>query len=79
MLTYNYILLVRTKRLTTEWDVPLKDIATISKERTGMGISLKGGTNGPFIPVGDEGSRNWFYGQIAVAVNAYNEKWSAKS
>ncbi|KAF2754047.1 vacuolar protein sorting-associated protein 13 [Pseudovirgaria hyperparasitica] len=79
MLTYNTILLVRTKKLTTEWDVPLKDVATISKERTGISISLKGGTNGPFIPVQDEGSRNWFYGQVAVAVNAFNEKWSAKS
>jgi vacuolar protein sorting-associated protein 13A/C len=78
MLTYSYILLVKTKKLTTEWDVPLKDIATISKERTGLGIALKGGTNGPFIPIRDESSRNWFYGQIAVAVNAFNEKWSAK-
>ncbi|KAF2739591.1 vacuolar protein sorting-associated protein 13 [Polyplosphaeria fusca] len=78
MLTYNGIMLVRTKRLQTEWDVPLKDVQTISKERTGMSITLKGGTNGPFIPVADEGSRNWFYRQVAVAVNAYNDRWSAK-
>ncbi|KAF2103644.1 vacuolar protein sorting-associated protein 13 [Rhizodiscina lignyota] len=78
MLTYNGMMLVRTKKLTTEWDVPLKDIQTISKERTGMSITLKGGTNGPFIPVQDEGSRNWLYRQIAVAVNAYNDKWNAK-
>jgi vacuolar protein sorting-associated protein 13A/C len=78
MLTYNNIMLVRTKRLQTEWDVPLKDIQTISKERTGMGITLKGGTNGPFIPMADEGSRNWFYRQVAVAVNAYNDRWNAK-
>ncbi|KAF2460623.1 hypothetical protein BDY21DRAFT_279898 [Lineolata rhizophorae] len=78
MLTYNGIMLVRTKRLSTEWNVPLKDIQTISKERTGMSISLKGGANGPFIPVQDESSRNWLYKQVAVAVNAYNDKWSAK-
>ncbi|KAF2812089.1 vacuolar protein sorting-associated protein-like protein vps13 [Mytilinidion resinicola] len=78
MLTYNGIMLVRTKKLQTEWDVPLKDIQTISKERTGMSITLKGGTNGPFIPVGDESSRNWFYKQVAVAVNAYNDKYNAK-
>jgi vacuolar protein sorting-associated protein 13A/C len=78
MLTYNQIMLVRTKRLQTEWDVPLKDIQTISKERTGMSITLKGGTNGPFIPVADESSRNWFYRQVAVAVNAYNDRWNAK-
>ncbi|KAG8628535.1 hypothetical protein KVT40_004408 [Elsinoe batatas] len=78
MLTYNGILLVATKKLQTEWDVPLKDIQTISKERTGMSIVLKGGTNGPFMPIADEQSRNWFYRQVAVAVNAYNDKWNAK-
>ncbi|KAI9714321.1 MAG: hypothetical protein M1820_000282 [Bogoriella megaspora] len=78
MLTYNSIMLVRTKKLTTEWDVSLKDIQTISKERTGMSITLKGGTNGPFIPVQDEGSRNWLYKQVGVAVTAFNDKWSAR-
>jgi len=78
MLTYNGVMMVRTKKLTTEWEVLLKDVQTISKERTGLGISLKGGSQGPFVPIGDEGSRNWFYRQIAVAVNAYNDKWNAK-
>ncbi len=78
MLTYNRVMMVRSKKLHMEWDVLLKDVQTISKERTGLGITLKGGTNGPFIPVGDEGSRNWFYRQVAVAVNAYNDKWNAK-
>jgi len=79
MLTYNGIMLVRMKKLTTEWEVLLKNIAKISKERTGMNITLKEGRNGPFIPVQDEGSRNWLYKQLAVAVNAYNEKWQAKT
>ncbi|KAL1801615.1 hypothetical protein ACET3X_001957 [Alternaria dauci] len=78
MLTYNGLMMVRTKKLQTEWDVPLKDVQTISKERTGLSITLKGGTNGPFIPVSDEGSRNWFYRQVAVGVNAYNDRWNAK-
>ena len=78
MLTYNGIMLVRTKSLKTEWDVPLKDVQTISKERTGLSIFLKGGANGPFVPVADEGARNWFYRQVAVAVNAFNDRWSAK-
>ncbi|EEH20971.2 hypothetical protein PABG_03202 [Paracoccidioides brasiliensis Pb03] len=78
MLTYNRIMLIRSKRLKTEWDIKLTDIQTISKERTGMGITLKGGANGPFIPVQDESARNWLYKQIAIAVNAFNEKYSAK-
>ncbi|KAJ5374980.1 Vacuolar protein sorting-associated protein 13 [Penicillium concentricum] len=78
LLTYARIMLVRTKKLSTEWDIRLTDIQTISKERTGMSITLKGGANGPFIPVQDESSRNWLYRQIAVAVNAFNEKYNAR-
>lgn len=78
MLTYNRIMLVKTKKLKMEWDIKLNDIQTISKERTGMSITLKGGTNGPFIPVQEESSRNWLYRQIAVAVNAFNDKYNAK-
>ena len=78
MLTYNRILMVKTKRLKSEWDVKLSEVQTISKERTGMSVTLKGGTNGPFIPVSEEGSRNWLYKQVAVAVNAFNERYNAK-
>ncbi|KAJ8612728.1 hypothetical protein MRB53_037304 [Persea americana] len=79
MLTYNGIMLVRIKKLQTEWDVPLNDIQKITKERTGINITLKEGRNGPFIPVQDEGQRNFFYKQIAVAVQSFNEKWAAKA
>ncbi|GIK03206.1 hypothetical protein Aspvir_007275 [Aspergillus viridinutans] len=78
MLTYDRIMLVRSKRLRTEWDIRLTDIQTISKERTGMSITLKGGANGPFIPVQDESSRNWLYRQIAIAVNAFNERYNMR-
>ncbi|KAL6717664.1 Vacuolar protein sorting-associated protein 13 [Lecanora helva] len=78
MLTYNRIMLVKAKRLKSEWDIKLNDIQTISKERTGMSITLKGGTNGPFIPVSEESSRNWLYRQIGIAVNAFNDKYNAK-
>ncbi|KAG8530899.1 uncharacterized protein KY384_004256 [Bacidia gigantensis] len=78
MLTYSRILLVKTKKLKMEWDIKLNDIQTISKERTGMNVTLKGGTNGPFIPVSDEASRNWLYKQIGIAVNAFNDKYNAK-
>jgi len=78
LLTYDRIMLVRLQRLRTEWNVKLTDIQMISKERTGMSIILKGGANGPFIPVEDESARNWLYRQIAIAVNAFNEKYGAK-
>ncbi|KAJ5133749.1 hypothetical protein N7526_005114 [Penicillium atrosanguineum] len=78
LLTYARIMLVRTKKLSVEWDIRLTDIQTISKERTGMSVTLKGGANGPFVPVQDESSRNWLYRQIAIAVNAFNEKYNGR-
>jgi vacuolar protein sorting-associated protein 13A/C len=78
MLTYDRIMLVRAKKMRVEWEVKLTDIQTISKERTGMSISLKSGVAGPFLPVQDESSRNWLYKQIGIAVNAFNDKYNAK-
>ncbi|KAH8819973.1 hypothetical protein F5884DRAFT_32326 [Xylogone sp. PMI_703] len=77
MLTYSRIMLIKSKKLASEWDVPLKDIQTISKERTGLSLSLRGGTNGPFIPVAEESSRNFLYKKIAIAVNEFNKKYKA--
>src|SRR5690606_5750324 len=54
MLTYNHIMLLRANKLRSEWDIKLTEIQRISKERTGMSITLKGGANGPFIPVEQE-------------------------
>ena len=78
MLTYGRILMVKTKKLRMEWDIKLNDVQTISKERTGIGVTLKGGTNGPFVPIVEEGGRNWLYRQLAVAVGAFNERYNAK-
>lgn len=75
MLTYSRILLIKSKRLTSEWDVPLKDIQTISKERTGLSLTLRGGTNGPFVPVVLESSRNFLYQKIGLAVGEFNRKF----
>ena len=78
MITYNNIMLVKTKKLRTEWEIKLSEIQTISKERTGVSVTLKGGANGPFIPIGEEAGRNWLYKQIGIAVTAFNERFNAK-
>ncbi|RAL67957.1 hypothetical protein DID88_008681 [Monilinia fructigena] len=41
MLTYSRIMRIKIKELTSEWDVPLKDIQTFSKERTGLSLTLR--------------------------------------
>lgn len=75
MVTFSRILLIRSRRLTTEWDIPLKDVQTIAKERTGLSIVLRGGTNGPFIPVGEESGRAFLYRMVAVAVEEFNRRF----
>lgn len=75
MVTFSRILLIRSRRLTTEWDIPLKDVQTIAKERTGLSIILRGGTNGPFIPVGEESGRAFLYRMVAVAVEEFNRRF----
>ncbi|ROT38314.1 vacuolar protein sorting-associated protein [Sodiomyces alkalinus F11] len=75
MVTYARILLIRSRRLTSEWDVPLKDVQTIAKERTGLSLTLRGGTNGPFIPIGDESGRTYIYKMVAVAVEEFNRRF----
>lgn len=75
MVTYARILLIRSRRLTTEWDVPLKDVQTIAKERTGLSLTLRGGTNGPFIPIGEESGRTFIYKMVGVAVEEFNRRF----
>ncbi|PHH90856.1 hypothetical protein CDD83_2455 [Cordyceps sp. RAO-2017] len=75
MVTYARILLIRSRRLTSEWDVPLKDVQTIAKERTGVSLTLRGGTNGPFVPVGGGSERSFLYKMIGVAVEEFNRRF----
>ncbi|KAK3689238.1 hypothetical protein B0T22DRAFT_461182 [Podospora appendiculata] len=75
MVTFARILLIRSRRLQTEWDVPLKDVQTIAKERTGLSLTLRGGTNGPFIPIGQESGRTFIYKMVAVAVEEFNRRF----
>lgn len=75
MVTYARILLIRSRRLATEWDVPLKDVQTIAKERTGLSLTLRGGTNGPFIPIGEESGRAFIYKMVGVAVEEFNRRF----
>ncbi|EKJ76417.1 hypothetical protein FPSE_03416 [Fusarium pseudograminearum CS3096] len=75
MITYARILLIRSRRLTSEWDVPLKDVQTIAKERTGVSLSLRGGANGPFIPIGEGSERGFLYKMIGVAVEEFNRRF----
>lgn len=74
MVTYARILLIRSRRLTTEWDAPLRDIQGITKERTGISITLRGNMNGPFVPVVEESGRAFLYKMVTVAAEEFNRR-----
>lgn len=72
MLTYKRIMMVKAKRLFCEWDIPLKQLQTISMEKTGIMLHLRGNRQGPFIPTVDESSRQFLFKKIGLAVNSFN-------
>ncbi|RUS21382.1 hypothetical protein BC937DRAFT_92871, partial [Endogone sp. FLAS-F59071] len=72
MLTYSRIMLVRTKRLTVDWEQPFPEIQTIKCESSGIAILLRGGIPGPFILIREKSSREWFFKMIEEAVIRFN-------
>ncbi|KAJ9479242.1 Vacuolar protein sorting-associated protein 13 [Pseudozyma hubeiensis] len=72
MLTVSRILYIRTMRLKVMWEVPLSDLSSISLESEGIALVLRGGVNGPFLALGDVGTRNWLFKQVSKVVQGYN-------
>lgn len=65
ILTVTRILFLRTLRLKIAWEVLLSDLSSISLESEGIALVLRGGLAGPFLPLADVGSRNWFFKQVS--------------
>ena len=72
IVTFERIMMISTVRMTVEWEIEYQDLQTIAMERTGLALILRGGVQGPFIPVADETSRRSLYKDIGVAVNEFN-------
>lgn len=65
-------MMVKSKKLSCEWDIPLRQLQTISMEKTGIVLYLRGNRQGPFIPMVDESSRQFLFKKIGLAVNSFN-------
>lgn len=79
MVTFLRIMLLNTSNMTTEWEVKFRDLQTIAMERTGLALILRGGVQGPFIPIPDSSSRKYMYKEIGIAVAEYNRKYQTLS
>ncbi|KAG9243121.1 hypothetical protein BJ878DRAFT_543588 [Calycina marina] len=76
--TYAKILHVDTSRreMHCTFEVPFTKIAKLSKERTGLSITLAGGTPAPFIPIPDDHGRAYFCDQLLqVALKDWNKNY----
>ncbi|GES89872.1 vacuolar protein sorting-associated protein vps13 [Rhizophagus clarus] len=66
ILTRSRIMLVKSKKLKVEWEVLFSDLQTISLQPQGILLNLKKNTPGPFIPIPDPESKNWFERKIEM-------------
>jgi hypothetical protein len=73
LLTYNYIAMTRYVTSKIEWEVQMKDVKIITKEKSGIEIQLRSDKEGPKIAIEDRSKRDGLWTKIAVAVQAYNE------
>lgn len=74
LVTFSRIVMMSTVKLTTEWEISFQDLQTIVMERTGLSLILRGGVQGPFIPIQESDDRKYLYSQISIAVTEFNRK-----
>lgn len=79
IVTFLRIMLLSTTTMSTEWEVRFRDLQTIAMERTGLALILRGGVQGPFIPIPDASSRKFLYKEIGIAVAEFNRKYQTLS
>lgn len=72
MLTSNRLMLLRTKRLSVEWQEPFTDIQTIKCEPTGIAIYLRSMSWEPFLVIPEKANREQFFKKIEETVLQYN-------
>ncbi|ORX35977.1 putative late endosome to vacuole transport-related protein [Kockovaella imperatae] len=73
ILSNNRLLYVQLRKLRVIWQVPFEDVQSLSLEQSGIVITLRGGTPGPFLPVSEQSGREWFFKQIGKVVISYNK------
>ncbi|KAG5437684.1 hypothetical protein PCANB_000721 [Pneumocystis canis] len=74
MITYTRIMIIKSRKLCTEWETLLSDIQTISLKKSGIVLVLRDKTNCPFIPIDSPTSQKFIFTKIGIAVQEYNKK-----
>jgi vacuolar protein sorting-associated protein 13A/C len=64
ILSSQRILFVQLRKLKVIWQVPFEELKSLSLEENGIGLTLRGGTPGPFLPISDNTGREWLFRNI---------------
>lgn len=71
LLSNNRILYIQLRRLKVLWQVPFEDLQSLSLEANGINLVLRDGRGGPFLPVGEQTAREWYFKQIGRRVMSH--------
>jgi vacuolar protein sorting-associated protein 13A/C len=64
ILSNSRLLFVQLRKLKVIWQTPFEDLQSLSLEAAGIGLVLRGGTSGPFLPIAEQTGRDWFFKNI---------------
>jgi vacuolar protein sorting-associated protein 13A/C len=64
LLSDQRLALMQLRKMKLIWDVPLSEMQSLSLEDGGIGLVLRGGQSGPFLPISDRTGRDWLFKNI---------------
>ncbi|KAG4305942.1 hypothetical protein PORY_000852 [Pneumocystis oryctolagi] len=74
MITYTRIMVIKSRKLSIEWETLLSDIQTISLKKSGIVLVLRDKTNCPFIPIDSSSSQKFIFTKIVRRTLALESK-----
>lgn len=69
---------VRSRGLTYQWNLLLREIRTVSKEQTSIKLLLRDNTVGPTIPVECHSDGSFLYEMIGLEVKQFDQNISKR-
>lgn len=78
LVSMKHVLEVRLSNLEIMWKVRYTDVRSMTLERAGLVIQLKGASSELFVPISDPDEKRFLYKNISIAVNEYNKYCQAE-
>lgn len=75
LLTTTKILSFWSNKLRLEWELSFTHVQGVTIEDTGIRFAHKNGKGyDKFVMIPDKSAQNWFFGQVATVVKAFNAR-----